>query len=210
MGGSTAPRAAAMATPANYVRRFRQGSRELGGCSRPRWSVQSPGWTGDTCYPCLRSIQSPRRWLGRRLSQRRMRFDPADWGQAAPPQSPGSATPATPNPDPPDCCSSGSGLSLWLASPRPVRRCVPRFRVARISDPYRPPSRAERWSVLPSTRWLGAGCCRLAQAVAGLAQRRRRFDPAAWGQAAPPQSPGSATPATPRASFGEKGSGGLM
>jgi hypothetical protein len=45
---------------------------------------------------------------------------------------------------------------VWLASLRPVRRCVPRFSEARISDTYRPPSRAERWSVLPSTRWLGA------------------------------------------------------
>ena len=121
------------------------------------------------------------------LAQRRRRFDPAAWGQAAPPQSPGSATPATSNPDPPDCCSSGSGLSLWLASLRPVRRCVPRFCEARISDRYRPPSRAERWSVLRSTRWLGAGCCRLGAAAtairsSGLGASRSTCAPSDRGQ----------------------------
>ena len=91
---------------------------------------------------------------------------------------------------------------MWLASLRPVRRCVPRFSEARISDTYRPPSRAERWSVLPSTRWLGAA----AQAIrsSGLGASRSTSNRLGPGSATP-ATPGLATPglATPGSSPGE-------
>ena len=101
----------------------------------------------------------PTRWLGRSRPGRWLdrhgdgRFDPASWGQDAPPSPPrpGSATPATPI-----ARSERKRSDAWCSWPRRGRSegaCLG-FRVARISDTYRPPSRAERWSVLPSTRWL--------------------------------------------------------